>query len=211
MFSARPSKRSRCSVRRLQPPLPQSWRRRSFQKRAMSLRSAFALTNEHSAFAHYVFQSPRMLFPVRFGNAALDSLFAVSGVPAATNWTQATRAQTQRLESIRDTLTTLRPTNRARTWDPIIKSQQVQGGRLALDSGFLNTAPVSHQKRRYRNTTDATERVRKHSKINEGDRYSAAHNGLVAGSSPAGPTNVFRSFRRLRSLRFRSQRTARKE
>src|ERR1700732_3473959 len=35
---------------------------------------------------------------------------------------------------------------RARTWAPLIKSQQVQGGRLALDSGFLNTAPVSHQK-----------------------------------------------------------------
>jgi hypothetical protein len=70
----------------------------------------------------------------------------------------------------------------------MIKSQQVQGGRLALDYGFLNTAPVSHQKRRYRNTTDATERVRKHSKINEGDRHSAAHKGLVAGSSPAGPT-----------------------
>src|SRR5450631_2519040 len=29
---------------------------------------------------------------------------------------------------------------------------------------------------------------RKSSKINEPDRYSAAHNGLVAGSSPAGPT-----------------------
>jgi hypothetical protein len=25
--------------------------------------------------------------------------------------------------------------------------------------------------------------------MNEADRYSAAHNGLVAGSSPAGPTN----------------------
>src|SRR5262245_9396973 len=51
------------------------------------------------------------------------------------------------------------------------------------------TAPVSHQKQRYRNTTDAIDRVRKHSKINETDPYPVAHNGLVAGSSPAGPTS----------------------
>jgi hypothetical protein len=33
------------------------------------------------------------------------------------------------------------------------------------------------------------ERRRNRSEINEPDRYSAAHNGLVAGSNPAGPTN----------------------
>ncbi|UPK06965.1 hypothetical protein [Bradyrhizobium sp. 170] len=49
----------------------------------------------------------------------------------------------------------------------------------------LVTAPVSHQKRPHRNATNAIERRRKRSKINEADRYSAAHNGLVAGSSPA--------------------------
>jgi len=36
--------------------------------------------------------------------------------------------------------------------------------------------------------TNATESKRKHSKINEADHYPVAHNGLVAGSSPAGPT-----------------------
>jgi hypothetical protein len=50
------------------------------------------------------------------------------------------------------------------------------------------TAPVSHQKRPHQNATNTIEIERKPSKINETDRYSAAHNGLVAGSSPAGPT-----------------------
>jgi hypothetical protein len=58
-------------------------------------------------------------------------------------------------------------------------------------------APVSHQKRPDRNATNTTESERKDSKINEADRYSAAHNGLVAGSSPAGPTSL-RSLRELR-------------
>jgi len=40
------------------------------------------------------------------------------------------------------------------------------------------------------NTTNAIEPERKRSKINEADRYPAAHNGLVAGSSPAGPTTL---------------------
>jgi hypothetical protein len=31
---------------------------------------------------------------------------------------------------------------------------------------------------------DAIEIERKHSKINKANRYSAAHNGLLAGSSP---------------------------
>jgi hypothetical protein len=38
--------------------------------------------------------------------------------------------------------------------------------------------------------TNTIELERNRSKINETDRYSAAHNGLVAGSSPAGPTSV---------------------
>jgi hypothetical protein len=45
------------------------------------------------------------------------------------------------------------------------------------------TAPVSHQKRRNRNATNATGFRQKDSNINEADRYPAAHNGLVAGSS----------------------------
>jgi len=39
---------------------------------------------------------------------------------------------------------------------------------------------------------------RKHSEINEADRFTAAHNGLAAGSSPAGPTNepmVYQAYR----------------
>jgi len=52
------------------------------------------------------------------------------------------------------------------------------------------TAPVSHQKQLEQTTTNAIETEQKHSRINEADRYSAAHNGLVAGSSPAGPTTL---------------------
>jgi len=48
------------------------------------------------------------------------------------------------------------------------------------------TAPVSHQKRPNRSATNAIGLKQKDSKINEADRYPAAHNGLVAGSSPAG-------------------------
>ena len=51
-------------------------------------------------------------------------------------------------------------------------------------------APVSHQKQPHRNATNAVKLKRKHSKINEADRYSAAHNGLVPGSSPGRPTTT---------------------
>jgi hypothetical protein len=51
------------------------------------------------------------------------------------------------------------------------------------------TAPVSLQKRRNQSATNAIEFKQNDSKINKPDRYSAAHNGLVAGSSPAGPTS----------------------
>ena len=60
---------------------------------------------------------------------------------------------------------------------------------LSAPCGFRGTAPVSHQKRPERNATKAIGHEQKARKINEADRYSAAHNGLVAGSSPAGPTN----------------------
>jgi hypothetical protein len=46
-------------------------------------------------------------------------------------------------------------------------------------------APVSHQKRPDRNATNAIEIKRKHSKINEAEHHSAAHNGLAAGSTQA--------------------------
>jgi hypothetical protein len=50
----------------------------------------------------------------------------------------------------------------------------------------MRSAPVSHQKRLQQSTTNAIEIKRKRSKINEADLYPTAHNGLVAGSSPAG-------------------------
>jgi hypothetical protein len=39
-----------------------------------------------------------------------------------------------------------------------------------------------------KNATNTIEIKSNRSKMNEANRYSAAHNGLVAGSSPAGPT-----------------------
>jgi len=76
---------------------------------------------------------------------------------------------------------------RAEKHFPIFKHAPAR--RLDLIQRRFPTAPVSHQKRRERNATNAIEIKQKSSKINESDRYSAAHNGLIAGSSPAGPTN----------------------
>src|SRR5882724_8474254 len=53
-----------------------------------------------------------------------------------------------------------------------------------------DAAPVSHQKQAHQNATNAIEIVQNRGKINEPDRNSVAHNGLVAGSSPAGPTTL---------------------
>jgi hypothetical protein len=50
----------------------------------------------------------------------------------------------------------------------------------------MRTAPVPHQQ----SATNAIKGKRKHSEINEADRFTAAHNALVAGSSPAGPTTT---------------------
>jgi hypothetical protein len=80
---------------------------------------------------------------------------------------------------------------RARTWDPIIKkSAAPKASRLARETGFVNAAPVSRQKPCYRNKPDGIEQAYKRSKINEADRYSAAHNGQVAGSSPGEPFTI---------------------
>ncbi len=49
---------------------------------------------------------------------------------------------------------------------------------------------TSHQKRPHRTTTIAIELKQNHGKISDHGHYSAAHNGLVAGSSPAGPTTL---------------------
>jgi hypothetical protein len=88
---------------------------------------------------------------------------------------------------------------RARTWDPMIKSQWVP----ELPSGalpyLLSAAPVSHQKRPDPDAPNAIKCERKRSKINKARHFPAAHNGLVAGSSPAGPTNEIKDL--LHSLR----------
>jgi hypothetical protein len=68
---------------------------------------------------------------------------------------------------------------------------QIGGHDAVVDSSNGETgptAPVSHQKRCERNAMNAIEIEQKCREFNEADRYSAAHNGLVAGSSPAGPT-----------------------
>jgi hypothetical protein len=63
---------------------------------------------------------------------------------------------------------------------------KAQTSRLGIQVSIAGrTAPVSHQKRPRQNATNAIELKRKRSKINEPDRYSAAHNGLAAGSSLA--------------------------
>jgi hypothetical protein len=45
------------------------------------------------------------------------------------------------------------------------------------------------QKRPQQNETNAIEPERECSNINEANHYPPAHNGLVAGSSPAGPSS----------------------
>jgi hypothetical protein len=54
------------------------------------------------------------------------------------------------------------------------------GGCFRQDDEQVSTAPVSHQKRPEQTATNTIENKRKHSKIIEVDRYSAAHNGLVS-------------------------------
>jgi hypothetical protein len=62
-----------------------------------------------------------------------------------------------------------------------------------------STAPVSHQKRSHQSTTKETDSERKRRKINKPDRYPAAHNGLVAGSSAVRTNNEINSWSDLRS------------
>jgi hypothetical protein len=64
------------------------------------------------------------------------------------------------------------------------------GNRLQADDQVqARTAPVSHQKQPERTTTNAIEIEQNYRKINEAVLYPVAHNGLVVGSSPAGPTS----------------------
>jgi len=61
--------------------------------------------------------------------------------------------------------------------------------RLVKHKEWTPTAPVSHQKRSLQNATNAINTQRECCKINDQVLCPPAHNGLVAGSSPAGPTN----------------------
>ncbi|MGA7810283.1 hypothetical protein [Bradyrhizobium sp.] len=54
------------------------------------------------------------------------------------------------------------------------------------DFSLTFTAPASHQQRFDQHAANAIEIELKRSKINKTNRYSAAHKGLVAVSSPAG-------------------------
>src|SRR5882757_2511194 len=83
-----------------------------------------------------------------------------------------------------------------------LRSGQASSTTFAAHRGL--TAPVSHQKRPHQNETNTIESERKRSKINEADHYPAAHNGLVAGSSPAGPTTLMIRRRPERSAYFLS-------
>jgi hypothetical protein len=74
----------------------------------------------------------------------------------------------------------------------------------------ISIAPVLHQKRPHWTMTNAIEIGRKCRRFNEALRFPAAHNGLVAGSSPAGPTSksmaVNFSVRPQSSIRLRAKR-----
>jgi len=54
----------------------------------------------------------------------------------------------------------------------------------------IAAAPVSLQKGPEQSRTNASDFKRKLNKYNKTEHYPAAHNGLVAGSSPAGPTKA---------------------
>jgi hypothetical protein len=69
-----------------------------------------------------------------------------------------------------------------------VRSQRETCG---CQSRLLCASEASPHQFRTRNApTKAIEFKRKDSKINEPDRYSAAHNGLVAGSSPGEPFTI---------------------
>ncbi|SDT10778.1 hypothetical protein SAMN05444158_4409 [Bradyrhizobium canariense] len=70
--------------------------------------------------------------------------------------------------------------------------QRASAGRDELLDNWP-TAPVSHQKRPQQISTNACNPHRKRGNINETNDSPIAHNGLVAGSRPAGPTNDIRN------------------
>jgi hypothetical protein len=83
------------------------------------------------------------------------------------------------------------PTSTRRTCKQLMAGARGQRDTGRCQSRLLCTSEAPpHQKRPKRGATNAIEFKRKGSRINEPDRYTAAHNGLVAGSSPAGPTSL---------------------
>jgi hypothetical protein len=79
------------------------------------------------------------------------------------------------------------------------RGAEVSNTATSGSQGFSGAAPVSHQKPLERHATNAKKIKQNRSKINEADRYPAAHDGLVAASSPAGPASL-RSLSELRLL-----------
>jgi hypothetical protein len=75
------------------------------------------------------------------------------------------------------------------------KSKPIAAYALNVSFDCERTAPVSHQKRPRQHATNAIESNRKRKKINKPYLYPPAHNGLVAGSSPAGPTKESDAYR----------------
>jgi hypothetical protein len=89
--------------------------------------------------------------------------------------------------------------------EPTSANDSEYRGRVSVAcrlDGWPKTAPVSLQKQPCQCATNAVKLERKRSRINENHHYPAAHNGLVAGSSPAGPTNDFRGLQGTCPLRF---------
>jgi hypothetical protein len=68
-------------------------------------------------------------------------------------------------------------------------SQQNSFSRRFPQTPVAITAPVSHQKRSQRDATNTIKLDQIVRKINAGAPCPAAHNGLVGGSSPPGPTS----------------------
>jgi hypothetical protein len=65
----------------------------------------------------------------------------------------------------------------------------LQAREASLARSTRRSSAVSHQKRSHQNATNTINLQRRCSEINDRVLFPPAHNGLVAGSSPAGPTS----------------------
>jgi hypothetical protein len=76
-------------------------------------------------------------------------------------------------------------------------SGYITGQILAVDGGM--TAIQRQQKRWLQASSNAYDCSQNINEINERELFTAAHNGLVAGSSPAGPATEFNNLPALRA------------